>query len=170
MPRVEWRDVGGQATTKQRLREAVEWPLQRAAAFASLGIRPPRGLLLYGPPGCSKTLLVKALATEAKLNFLAVKGPELLSKWVGESERAVRQIFRRARAAAPAIIFFDELDALAGARGADAGGAADRVVSQLLVEMDGVSQLSGVVVVAATNRPDLIDSALLRPGRIDRAM
>jgi len=137
-----------------------------------MGIRPPRGILLYGPPGCSKTLMAKALATESGANFIAVKGPELFSKWVGESERAVREVFRKARAASPCIVFFDEIDALAAQRGGEAGssGVADRVVSQLLTEMGGIEELKNVTVIAATNRPDMIDRALLRPGRIDRML
>jgi len=133
-----------------------------------MGIRPPKGILLYGPPGCGKTLLAKAAATESGANFIAVKGPEVLSKWVGESEKAIREIFRRARRAAPALIFFDEIDAIAGARGRDTSGVIDRIVNQLLTEMDGIEPLRGVVVIGATNRPDLLDPALLRPGRFDR--
>lgn len=139
-----------------------------------MGVPSPKGVLLYGPPGCSKTLLAKALATESSRNFLAVKGPELFSKWVGDSEKAVREVFRKARAAAPSIIFFDEIDSIAAARGGGGGGGADqaveRVLSQLLVELDGVDQLTDVTVLAATNRPDILDKALLRPGRIDRAL
>ncbi len=172
VPSVRWSDIGGQEDVKQRLREAVEWPLQRPEVFEMMGIRPPKGVLLYGPPGCSKTLMAKAVATESGMNFIAVKGPELFNKWVGESERAVAEIFRKARAASPAVVFFDEIDALASQRGGDgdSGGVADRVLSQLLTELDGVRPLKQVVVLAATNRPDLIDAALTRPGRIDRRL
>ncbi|KAJ3052828.1 spermatogenesis associated protein 5 [Rhizophlyctis rosea] len=170
VPKVYWQDIGGQDEIKQKLKEAVEWPLKHPEAFARFNIRPPKGLLLYGPPGCSKTLMAKALATEAGLNFLAVKGPELFSKWVGESEKAVRDLFKKARAASPSIVFFDEIDALAVRRGGDDSSVADRVLSQLLADMDGIEPLVDVTVVAATNRPDIIDSALLRPGRIDRIL
>lgn len=167
MPKVHWSDIGGQESTIQRLKETVEWPLQHKKTFDKLGITPPSGVLLYGPPGCSKTLLAKALATETGLNFLAVKGPELFNKYVGESEKALREIFRKARQAAPSIIFFDEIDALSVARGeGEAGG--DRVLTSLLNEMDGIESLNGVVVLAATNRPEIIDSALMRSGRLDR--
>lgn len=172
VPNVTWDDIGGQENTKQQLKEAVEWPIKNPEAFTRMGIRPPQGVLLYGPPGCSKTLLAKAIATEGQMNFIAVKGPELFSKWVGESEKAVQEVFRKARQSEPSVIFFDEIDALATARGSDAsqgsGGVADRVLSQLLTEMDGVEERKRVVVVAATNRPDILDSALLRPGRLDR--
>ncbi|KAJ8327454.1 AAA+-type ATPase [Batrachochytrium dendrobatidis] len=167
VPKVKWTDIGGQEDVKQRLREAVEWPLKHPEAFLKFNISPPKGILLYGPPGCSKTLMAKALATEAGLNFLAVKGPELFSKWVGESEKAVQEIFRKARAASPSIIFFDEIDALAVRRGGDDASVADRVLSQLLNELDGIEPLINVTIVAATNRPDILDTALLRPGRID---
>ncbi|ORY96841.1 P-loop containing nucleoside triphosphate hydrolase protein [Syncephalastrum racemosum] len=171
VPKVHWTDIGGQEDIKQRLKESVEWPLQHPEAFERLGIRPPKGILLYGPPGCSKTLMAKALATEAGSNFIAVKGPELFSKWVGESEKAVREVFRKARAASPSIVFFDEIDALTVKRGGDGGtSVSDRVLSQLLNEMDGIEALVNVTVVAATNRPDIIDEALLRPGRIDRIL
>jgi len=168
VPEVRWDDIGGLDLVKQQLREAVEWPLRFPQIFEQMGIRPPKGILLYGPPGCGKTLLAKAAATESGANFIAVKGPEILSKWVGESEKAVREIFRRARRAAPAIIFFDEIDAIAPVRGHDVSGVTDRIVNQLLTEMDGIEPLRGVVVIGATNRPDLLDSALLRPGRFDR--
>ncbi|CAH1777381.1 unnamed protein product [Owenia fusiformis] len=169
VPKVLWSDIGGQASLKQKLRQAVEWPLTHPEAFTRLGIQPPRGVLMYGPPGCSKTMIAKALATESGLNFLSIKGPELFSKWVGESERAVRELFRKARAAAPSIIFFDEIDALTSERGS-AGGSnvSERVLAQLLTEIDGVESLKDVTIVAATNRPDMIDKALIRPGRIDR--
>lgn len=171
VPRVLWCDIGGQHMIKQQLKEAVEWPLQHPEAFVRMGIRPPKGVLLYGPPGCSKTLTAKALATESSMNFIAIKGPELFSKWVGESEKAVQSIFRKARAAAPTVVFFDEIDAIASQRGGDGGSqVADRVLSQLLTELDGIEPLKQVLVVAATNRPDLIDSALMRPGRIDRVL
>eukprot|EP00043_Microstomoeca_roanoka_P017814 m.187028 g.187028 ORF g.187028 m.187028 type:complete len:281 (-) comp16707_c1_seq3:1156-1998(-) len=169
VPLVSWSDIGGQEDTKQCLKEAVEWPLKYSDAFARLGIKPPSGILMYGPPGCSKTLMAKALANESRVNFIAVKGPELFSKWVGESERAVREVFRKARAAAPSIIFFDEIDALGARRGSGkSNSVADRVLTQLLVEMDGVDELRNVTVIAATNRPDMVDAALLRPGRFDR--
>jgi AAA family ATPase len=174
VPHVKWAQIGGQHEVKQQLKECVEWPLKHGAAFERMGIRPPTGVLLYGPPGCSKTLLAKAMATESEMNFLAVKGPELLSMWVGESEQQLAELFRKARAAAPTILFFDEIDALASAaaRGGGGGGASatGRVLSQLLVELDGISPMKSVVVVGATNRPDLLDNALMRPGRIDRAL
>ncbi|XP_013881962.1 spermatogenesis-associated protein 5 [Austrofundulus limnaeus] len=158
------------AEVKLKLKQAVEWPLKHPEAFTRMGIQPPKGVLLYGPPGCSKTMIAKALANESGLNFLAIKGPELLSKYVGESERAVREVFRKARAVAPSIVFFDEIDALASERGSSSGssGVGDRVLAQLLTEMDGIEQLRGVTVLAATNRPDMIDKALMRPGRLDR--
>ena len=170
VPEVRWDDIGGLDEVKQQIREAVEWPLRYPHIFEQMGIRPPKGVLLYGPPGCGKTLLAKAAATESGANFIAVRGPEVLSKWVGESEKAIREIFRRARQVAPAIVFFDEIDAIAPARGShyDTSGVTDRIVNQLLTEMDGIEPLRGVVVVAATNRPDLLDPALLRPGRFDR--
>jgi len=168
VPEVHWDDIGGLDDVKQYLREAVEWPLKYPHVFEQLGIKPPKGILLYGPPGCGKTLIAKAVATESGANFISVKGPEILSKWVGESERAIREIFRRARQVAPAIIFFDEIDAIAGVRGRDVSGVVDRIVNQMLTEMDGIEPLKGVVVIAATNRPDLLDPALLRPGRFDR--
>ncbi|EPS95567.1 hypothetical protein FOMPIDRAFT_1043545 [Fomitopsis schrenkii] len=169
---VRYAAIGGQAHTIQKLRECVEWPLLHPEAFARLGVLPPRGVLLYGPPGCSKTMLVRACATESGVNFLAVKGPELLNKYVGESERAIREIFSKARAAAPSLIFFDEIDALATSRTASdtPGGAHEGVLTSLLNEMDGVQELVGVTIVAATNRPEAIDSALMRPGRLDRIL
>ncbi|KAF8250853.1 AAA-domain-containing protein [Wilcoxina mikolae CBS 423.85] len=165
-PKVRWSDIGGQEEVKQRLREAVEWPLTHPEVFTRLGGTPRKGLLLYGPPGCSKTLTAKALATEAGLNFMAVKGPELFSMYVGESERAVREIFRKARAASPSIIFFDEIDALGASREGGKGSGAN-VLTALLNEMDGIETLKNVVVLAATNRPEIIDPALMRPGRLD---
>ncbi|CAE6495388.1 unnamed protein product, partial [Rhizoctonia solani] len=167
-PTTRWVDVGGQSLVQARLRESVEWPLRHPEAFKRLGVRPPAGVLMYGPPGCSKTLIARALATESGVNFLSVKGPELLNKYVGESERAVRDMFTKARGAAPSIIFFDEIDALATAREADTGHQG--VLTSLLTEMDGVQELVGVTVVAATNRPDVLDSALMRPGRLDKLL
>ncbi|KIR27535.1 AAA family ATPase [Cryptococcus deuterogattii 99/473] len=167
-PTVRWSDIGGQQDVKQKLKECIEWPLMHKDTFKRLGVEAPRGVLLYGPPGCSKTMTAKALATESGINFIAVKGPELLNKYVGESERAVREIFRKARAASPSIIFFDEIDALGSARSDDHTHSG--VLTSLLNEMDGVEELSGVTVVAATNRPDVLDSALMRPGRLDRIL
>ncbi|CAM5140173.1 unnamed protein product [Natator depressus] len=169
VPKVLWSDIGGLETVKLKLKQAVEWPLKHPESFIQMGIQPPKGVLLYGPPGCSKTMIAKALANESGLNFLAVKGPELMNKYVGESEQAVREIFRKARAVSPSVLFFDEIDALAVERGrsSGAGNVADRVLAQLLTEMDGIEQLKDVTILAATNRPDMIDKALMRPGRID---
>lgn len=169
LAKVSLDDVGDMAEVKAAVTEAVLWPLQYPDTFTRLGVTPPRGLLLYGPPGCGKTFLVKAIAGSGQANVLSVKGAELLSKWVGESEKAVRELFRRAREAAPTIIFLDEVDALAPIRGQSTdGGTTDRVVASLLTELDGVEQLRDVVVIGATNRPDLVDPALLRPGRLER--
>jgi transitional endoplasmic reticulum ATPase len=169
VPKVTWNDVGGLEHAKQELREAIEWPLKYPDLFRATGIKPPKGILLYGPPGTGKTLLAKAVANEANANFISVKGPELLSKWVGESEKHVREMFRKARQVAPCILFFDEIDALAPRRGMGADtNVTERVVSQLLTELDGIEELKDVFVIAATNRPDMIDPALLRPGRIER--
>ena len=170
MPNVTYADIGGLSDLKQELIEAVEWPLKHKDAFARLGIRPPKGILLYGPPGTGKTLLAKAVAKESEANFISVKGPELLSKWVGESEKAVRKVFEKARQTSPCVVFFDELDSLAPHRGASDANVTERVVNQLLTEIDGMQELNDVVVIAATNRPDMIDSALLRPGRFDRIL
>jgi transitional endoplasmic reticulum ATPase len=168
-PKVPWTSIGGLEKAKQELKEAVEWPLKNPEDFKRMGIRPPRGVLLYGPPGTGKTLLARAVATESKANFISVKGPEVFSKWVGESEKAIRKIFAKARQVSPAIIFFDEIDAIASGRGAmDSSRTNEKVVNQILSEMDGLEELADVVVLAATNRPELIDSALLRPGRFDR--
>jgi transitional endoplasmic reticulum ATPase len=170
VPDVRWEDVGGLEPVKQRLVEAVEWPLQHAELFDRGGIRPPKGILLTGPPGCGKTMLAKAVANESRVNFISVKGPALLSKYIGESERGVRDMFRKAKQAAPCIIFFDEIDALVPARGAGGSDShvADRVLSQFLSELDGVEELKGVLMLGATNRPDLLDPAILRPGRFDQ--
>jgi len=174
VPQVTWADIGGLDDLKLKLRQAVEWPIKHPEVFTRMGISAPRGLLMYGPPGCSKTMIAKALANESGLNFLSIKGPELFSKWVGESEKAVREVFRKARQVKPSIVFFDEIDAIGGARGGGGGGGGgkvgDRVLAQLLTEMDGVEGLTGVTVVAATNRPDMMDQALLRPGRLDRVV
>jgi len=168
-PNVKWEDVGGLEEPKQELMETVEWPLRYAALFKHMNAVPPKGILLYGPPGTGKTLLAKAVATESQANFISIKGPEFLSKWVGESEKAVRETFRKARQAAPCVIFLDEIDAVAPVRGTSTdSGVTERVISQLLTEMDGLEALHNVIVIAATNRPDMIDPALLRPGRFDR--
>ena len=170
VPTVRWEDVGGLEKVKQRLREAVEWPLKNRGDFEKMGISPPRGVLLFGPPGCGKTLLGRAVATESEANFISIKGPEIFSKWVGESEKGIREVFRKARTAAPAVVFLDEIDAMVPRRGlgyADSG-VSERVISTLLTEMDGLVSLQNVVVIGATNRPDILDPALLRPGRFDR--
>ena len=170
VPTVHWTDIGGLDEVKQDLKEAVEWPVKSPEIFVRLGIKPPKGVLLYGPPGCGKTLLARAVATESEANFITIKGPEIFSKWVGESEKAIREVFRKARMAAPAVIFFDEIDSLAPRRGlgfAD-GGVSERVISQLLTELDGIVTLEDIVVIAATNRPDIVDPAVIRPGRFDR--
>ena len=171
-PNTTWQDIGGLEDVKQELKEAVEWPLLNKKAFDRLGISPPTGVLLYGPPGTGKTLLAKAVANESKANFILVNGPELMSKWVGESEKAVRKIFEKARQSSPSIIFFDEIDSLVPKRGAfqDSSGVTEKVVNQLLTEMNGLQEMKDVVVIGATNRPDLLDSALLRPGRFDRVV
>jgi transitional endoplasmic reticulum ATPase len=172
VPDIKWDDIGGLSTIKQELQEAVEWPLKYSGVFTYADATPPKGILLYGPPGTGKTLMAKAAANESEANFISIKGPELLSKWVGESEKGVREIFRKARQAAPCIIFFDELDAIAPVRGGSHGDShvTERVISQFLTEMDGLEILTNVVVIGATNRPDIIDPALLRPGRFDRIL
>ena len=169
VPKVSWDDVGGLEEVKQQLQEAVEWPLTKPEVFERMGIKPPRGVLLYGAPGTGKTLLAKAVAHEAKANFISIKGPEVMSKWVGESEKAVRELFKKARQVAPTIVFLDELDSIAPMRGTSTGShVTDSVVNQLLTSIDGLESMEGVVVLGATNRPDIIDQGLLRPGRFDR--
>ena len=170
VPNVKWDDIGGLGEIKQELKEAVEWPLKYPEKFQKFGIRPPKGTLLYGVPGTGKTLLAKAVANESEANFISVKGPELLSKWVGESEAGIREIFRKAKQTAPTVIFFDEIDSIASSRSNQDGdsGVTKRVVNQLLTEMDGLEELEDVAIIAATNRPDIIDAGLMRPGRFDR--
>jgi transitional endoplasmic reticulum ATPase len=169
IPNLRWDDIGGLDYVKQELKEAVEWPLNHPDAFKRLGVTPPRGILLYGPPGTGKTLLAKAVANESDANFISVKGPELISKWLGDSEKAIRKIFEKARQTAPTIIFFDEIDSIAPIRGISQDSkVAERVVNQILTEMDGLQDLKDVIVIGATNRPDMMDTALLRPGRFDR--
>ncbi|NMC10353.1 MAG: CDC48 family AAA ATPase, partial [Methanothrix sp.] len=169
-PNVKWDDIGGLSEVKQELVESVEWPLTYSKLFAHMDAKPPKGILLYGPPGTGKTMLAKAVATESQANFISIKGPEFLSKWVGESEKAVRETFRKARQAAPSVVFLDEIDSIAPARGGSTSDShvTERVISQILTELDGLESLNSVIVIAATNRPDIIDSALLRPGRFDR--
>ncbi|MEW6605394.1 MAG: CDC48 family AAA ATPase [Thermoproteota archaeon] len=170
-PKVRWEDIGGLQQVKEELAEAIEWPLKHSDLFEQADVRPPKGILLYGPPGTGKTMIAKAVAGTSEANFISVKGPELLSKWVGESEKGVREIFRKARQAAPCVVFFDELDAIAPRRGSeDDAHVTERVISQMLTEMDGLEDLKGVVVIGATNRHDIIDEALLRPGRFDRIL
>lgn len=168
-PNVHWEDIGGLESQKEELKEAVEWPLKYPSLFKHFNTKPPKGILLYGPPGTGKTLLAKAVATESDANFISVKGPEFLSKWVGESEKAVRETFRKAKTAAPCVIFFDEIDSIVPVRGQSCDShVTERVISQMLSELDGIEDLHNVVVIAATNRPDIIDPAILRPGRFDR--
>ena len=169
IPNVHWKDIGGLQAVKNRLLRAVEWPLKYPDVYDQAGIRPPRGLLLAGPPGTGKTLLAKAIATESNVNFISVKGPALISKYVGESEKGVREVFSKARQAAPCIMFFDEIDSLIPTRGAGSSDShvAERVLSQFLAELDGIEELRGVLVLGATNRLDMLDPAVLRPGRFD---
>jgi transitional endoplasmic reticulum ATPase len=174
-PDVSWNDIGGLEDVKRELQEAVEWPMRYPNLYKELGHLIPKGILLHGPSGTGKTMLAKAVATESEANFISVKGPELISKWVGESEKGIREIFRKARQASPCVIFFDEIDSIAPTRGRGleegAGGGTtgmERMLSQLLTEMDGIQEMQGVVVIAATNRADMIDTALLRPGRFDK--
>lgn len=167
-PDVAWQDIGGLDEVKRELQEAVEWPLKYPDLYAKLGHKAPKGILLYGPSGTGKTLLAKAVASESEANFISVRGPELISKWVGESEKGIREVFRKARQASPCVIFFDEIDSVAGSRGGEGSTGTERVVSQLLTEMDGMSEMHGVIVIAATNRQDLIDAALIRAGRFDK--
>jgi transitional endoplasmic reticulum ATPase len=171
-PNVGWEDIGGLQQVKEELAEAIEWPLKHANLFAEANVEPPKGILLYGPPGTGKTMIAKAVAATSEANFISIKGPELISKWVGESEKGVREVFRKARQAAPCVIFFDELDAVAPRRGGSEGDAhvTERLLSQMLTELNGLEDLKGVVVIGATNRPDIIDEALLRPGRFDRIL
>src|ERR671923_496439 len=171
-PNVRWEDIGGLQQVKEELAEAIEWPLKHGDLFAEADVTPPKGILLYGPPGTGKTMIAKAVATTSEANFISIKGPELISKWVGESEKGVREVFRKARQAAPCVVFFDELDAIAPRRGESEGNShvTERVISQMLTELDGLEDLKGVVVIGATNRPDIIDEALLRPGRFDRIL
>jgi transitional endoplasmic reticulum ATPase len=169
VPRVHWDAVGGLEDVKQKLRETIEWPLTNPESFENMGVKPPRGILMYGPPGTGKTLLAKAVATETKANFISIKGPEVISKWVGESEKAVREIFKKGRQVAPCIIFLDEIDAIAPRRSSGTQEhVSERLVNQLLTSMDGIEDTQGVIVLAATNRPDILDQALLRSGRFDR--
>jgi len=168
IPKVPWSDIGGNKKLIKQIQQSVEWPLKNPQVFKNLGITPPNGILLYGPPGCSKTMIAKALATESGLNFLAVKGPELFSKYVGDSEKAIRDIFKKAKMSSPSIIFFDEIDSMATQRGGGESHVSDKVLCQLLNELDGIEGRERVIIVGATNRPDILDKALIRPGRFDR--
>jgi transitional endoplasmic reticulum ATPase len=172
IPDVKWEDVGGLEEAKETLRESVEWPLNYGKLFEYARTRPTKGILLYGSPGTGKTLLAKAVANESGVNFISIKGPALISKWMGESEKGIREVFKKAKQTAPCIVFFDEIDALAPVRGAGTGDShvIERVVSQFLTEMDGIEELKGVVILAATNRLDIVDAALLRPGRFDMSL
>jgi transitional endoplasmic reticulum ATPase len=170
MPTVTWEDVGGLDEARQSIIEAVEWPIRSPEKFIQMGIKAPRGILLYGPPGTGKTLIAQAVSKESNANFISVKGPEIFSKWLGESEKAIREIFKKARQVAPCVIFFDEIDSVASMPGMESTDSrtSERVLNQLLTEMDGLESLRDVVVIAATNRPNLLDPAILRPGRFDR--
>merc|ERR1712100_393378 len=171
IPDITWEDIGGLAEVKRELMETVQYPVEHPEKFEKFGMAPSKGVLFYGPPGCGKTLMAKAVANECQANFISVKGPELLTMWFGESEANVRDVFEKARGAAPCVLFFDELDSIAQQRGGssgDGGGASDRVINQLLTEMDGVGAKKNVFVIGATNRPDILDSALMRPGRLDQ--
>ncbi|HSV42575.1 MAG TPA: AAA family ATPase, partial [Methanomassiliicoccales archaeon] len=169
IPHIRWHDIGGLESVKQQLKEMVEMPLETPESFKRMGIRPAKGILLYGPPGTGKTMLAKAVATESRANFISIKGPEIMSKWLGESEKAVRQAFKKAKQVAPSVVFLDEIDAIAPRRGSGSeSSVTERVVNQLLTSIDGMESLEGVTVIAATNRPDIVDPALLRPGRFDR--
>src|SRR5207247_9561273 len=170
VPSVTWADVGGLTDVKQELQEAVEWPLKKPEAFTRVGIRPPKGILLFGPPGCGKTMLARAVATESEANFISIKGPELFSKWVGESEKGIREVFKKGRSAAPSIVFFDELDSVAPRRGSDLGdsGASERVISQVLTEMRGIECLVNVGVIGASTRAGVIAAAIMRPRSVYR--
>ncbi|GBE55457.1 ATP-dependent zinc metalloprotease FtsH [archaeon BMS3Bbin15] len=171
VPNIKWEDIGGLSDIKAKLREAVEWPIKYPEAFVKLGIKPTKGILLFGPPGTGKTMLAKAVANETDANFINVKGPEVLSKWVGESEKTMREIFKKAKHAAPTVVFFDEIDAIASTRSVEAGTrVSERVLNQLLTEMDGLEELHNVLIIAATNRPDILDPALIRPGRFDKIL
>ena len=171
MPNVTWDDIGGLEAVKRELQEVVQYPVNFPEKFEKFGMSPSKGVLFYGPPGCGKTLLAKAIANECQANFISIKGPELLTMWFGESESNVRELFDKARGASPCVLFFDELDSIARARGGsggDAGGAGDRVINQILTEMDGVGAKKSVFIIGATNRPDIIDPAVMRPGRLDQ--
>ena len=171
VPTTTWEDIGGLEPVKAELQELVQYPVEHPEKFEKFGMSPSKGVLFYGPPGCGKTLLAKAIANECQANFISIKGPELLTMWFGESEANVRDIFDKARQSAPCVLFFDELDSIATQRGAsqgDAGGAGDRVLNQMLTEMDGINSKKTVFIIGATNRPDIIDPALMRPGRLDQ--
>jgi len=171
VPNVSWDDIGGLEDVKRDLKELVQYPVEHPEKFEKFGMSPSKGVLFYGPPGCGKTLMAKAVANECQANFISVKGPELLTMWFGESEANVRDVFEKARQAAPCVLFFDELDSIAQQRGGsqgDGGGAADRVMNQLLTEIDGIGAKKNVFIIGATNRPDIIDTALMRPGRLDQ--